>query len=316
MAKGRPKSDTVEFFPHYATSGKTLFILESKFGNDGYAFWFKLLELLCQQEGHYYDFSIDSSWEFLIARARVGTERAVDILHLLAEAGAIDKELYTVGIIWVQHLVDNLAPVYEKRGRKPPERPNVKYPNRNNKSISVPENAISGPGNTAQPVFPSQKIELSRISVPENTQSRVEESRVEESRVIPPIVPLEGDGAAAVFTKYFGEEKITDGLKIELKRLGSAYPPDWIEEAFREAVCQHPDKRHLKYVKGILRRMAREASEREKQDKQSFMLSRLSLKEVRALNEQGPDAVGQWLQEQGYSRDGPRDGLDEDTGPP
>jgi hypothetical protein len=33
---GRKEKQTADYFPHMATSGKTLFILESSFGNDGY----------------------------------------------------------------------------------------------------------------------------------------------------------------------------------------------------------------------------------------------------------------------------------------
>ncbi len=37
----RPLKQTVDYFPHdsHASDSKTLFILESKFGNDGYAFY-------------------------------------------------------------------------------------------------------------------------------------------------------------------------------------------------------------------------------------------------------------------------------------
>jgi len=43
----RPRKQTVDYFPHDTdvSSGKTLTILQSKYGNDGYAFWFKLLRM-------------------------------------------------------------------------------------------------------------------------------------------------------------------------------------------------------------------------------------------------------------------------------
>lgn len=53
----RPTKETVDYFPHFVKCGRTIFILESKYGNDGYAFWFKLLEILGDTEGHYYDCS-------------------------------------------------------------------------------------------------------------------------------------------------------------------------------------------------------------------------------------------------------------------
>ena len=42
----RPAKLTVDYFPHIINQGKTIFIIENNYGNDGYAFWFKLLELL------------------------------------------------------------------------------------------------------------------------------------------------------------------------------------------------------------------------------------------------------------------------------
>jgi len=46
----RPNKQGVDYFPHFVNHGKTMFILEEKFGNNGYAFWFKLLELLGKEE--------------------------------------------------------------------------------------------------------------------------------------------------------------------------------------------------------------------------------------------------------------------------
>ena len=45
---GRLPKKGVEYFPHdtIAASMPTLFVMQAEFGNDGYAFWFKLLEFL------------------------------------------------------------------------------------------------------------------------------------------------------------------------------------------------------------------------------------------------------------------------------
>ena len=47
---GRRKLNSVEYFPHDVKGGKTLFILESRYGNTGYAFWFKTLEILASSD--------------------------------------------------------------------------------------------------------------------------------------------------------------------------------------------------------------------------------------------------------------------------
>ncbi len=123
MAK--PKN-TVEYFPHLCKAGKTMHVLENKFGNDGYAFWFKLLEILAITPGHYYDFLEADDWEYITAKTKVNGEKALTILGTLATIKAIDHELYQVKIIWSQNLVDNLSEVYDRRKSGLPQRPDPK----------------------------------------------------------------------------------------------------------------------------------------------------------------------------------------------
>lgn len=123
---GRAKKIGVDYFSHDTTASgnsKTIFTLESKFGNDGYAFWFKLLEILGMQEGHFYDCSKESNWLFLVAKTRVSEISATEILNILAKMDAIDAKLWSRGVIWSQNYVDRLTELYRKRGIKPPERP-------------------------------------------------------------------------------------------------------------------------------------------------------------------------------------------------
>ncbi len=67
----RPKKKGVDYFPHDCVTGKTIFILEQKYGNDGYAFWFKLLEFLGTKEGHYLDCHNIEDIEFLQAKTHL-----------------------------------------------------------------------------------------------------------------------------------------------------------------------------------------------------------------------------------------------------
>ena len=51
----RPLKTTVDYFPHATQTGKTIAILEAHWGNDGYAFWFKILEVLGGSAGFCYN---------------------------------------------------------------------------------------------------------------------------------------------------------------------------------------------------------------------------------------------------------------------
>jgi len=115
----RPKKATVDYFPHYTASGKTLYALENKFGNDGYAFWFKTLEILGSTEQHFIDCRDFGTWEFLQAKTRLSEEVVLKILELLSKLGAIDAELWSKKIIWSEKFIENLGEAYARREISP-----------------------------------------------------------------------------------------------------------------------------------------------------------------------------------------------------
>lgn len=120
----RPRKDGVDYFPHFVNWGKTIPILESKYGNDGYAVWFKLLEALGKSKHHFIDCSDPNEWEFLLSKLRVAEVSGAEMLGTLARLGAIDHELWTgCKVIWCQNFVDNLQDLYRKRHEGLPTRP-------------------------------------------------------------------------------------------------------------------------------------------------------------------------------------------------
>jgi len=156
----RIQKDTVNYFPHdsNACSSDTITILQNKFGNDGYAFWFKLLEKLASTEGHYLDVSTPIKWNLLLAKTGTNDITTVEIMKLLVEMKAVDEELWDSRLIWCQKLVDNIADVYKNRRREIPQKP-----------ISTNHNGIT-------------TVETP-ITTDESTQSKVNESKVNESKV-------------------------------------------------------------------------------------------------------------------------------------
>lgn len=115
----RPNKATVEYFPHYVDHGKTLYNLEAIYGNDGYAFWFKILELLGKTENHYYDCNEIGEWRYLLSYTKFSEEKANEILKLLAELKAIDYEMWEYKIIFSEKFIDNLQQLYSRRGITP-----------------------------------------------------------------------------------------------------------------------------------------------------------------------------------------------------
>ena len=122
----RPAKQTADYFPHFSVWGKTLTIITNKWGNTGYAIWFKLLELLCRTDGHSYDAGTPEGMEYLLAVFLVEESTVIDVLNHLAKMGNIDQELWQERrIIWCQALVDNLADLYSRRKDSAPTRPKL-----------------------------------------------------------------------------------------------------------------------------------------------------------------------------------------------
>lgn len=130
----RPKKQTVDYFPHDCQHKGTMFILEEKYGNDGYAFWFKMLEVLGTTEGHFIDCNNPHKWLFLTSKTRLTEDKCTELLNLLASLDAIDKELWEASkTIWSDNFVERISEAYRNRILEIPIKPSFLH----KKSISV-----------------------------------------------------------------------------------------------------------------------------------------------------------------------------------
>lgn len=150
----RPKKQVVDYFPHMCIHKKTIYILEQKYGNNGYAFWFKLLEMLGSTEGHYLDLNNDTTWEFLQAKTHIEADLCTEILNLLAKLEAIDPELWNEKIVWSQNFVDGITDVYKNR--------RVEIPVKPDNYIQKPRQAIVSTGNNPQTKLKESKVKESK----------------------------------------------------------------------------------------------------------------------------------------------------------
>lgn len=77
----REQRRDVDYFPHDCTHGRKMHIIESKYGNDGYATWFKLLEELGKANNHYIDISDEMTFEQLTAEFDIETIQRSSIIN-------------------------------------------------------------------------------------------------------------------------------------------------------------------------------------------------------------------------------------------
>jgi DnaD/phage-associated family protein len=225
----RPRKQTVDYFPHDtdASHRKTLTIIQNKYGNDGYAFWYKLLELLGRTPGHFYNFKDPADWEFLIAETHISdTEKANDILETLAILQAIDPGLHKEGVIWSQNFVDRLEDVYIKREKSKPDKPI----SGEKTTVSGAETLVSGGDN------PQTKLNKTKLNEIETKES----SSLSEEII-------------SLYKKMVGlheEESLDEVIENEIKAAINIFPPEWVHDAIQEAIRQN--KKKWSYVAGIL----------------------------------------------------------------
>ena len=111
----RPTKNTVDYFPHDCLHGRKMHIIETKYGNDGYAVWFKILEQLGLSENHYIDLREETQIMYLESILKIDEKLMWQILSDLAKLNAIDKDLYEENIIWSEKFTDSIMDAYKRR---------------------------------------------------------------------------------------------------------------------------------------------------------------------------------------------------------
>jgi len=166
----KPRTQEVDYFPHYCDHGKVLFILETNFQNDGYAVFYKIQELLAKTNGHCYDGSSVEGWEYLLSKMNISEERVISIIEKLVSMKTIDPELWKCRRIWMQTFVDSVVDAYSRRKVDLPSKPDI---------LPTP-NPVSG----MNVDIPPTDQDVSGTNVDIYPQSKVKESKVKESKVI------------------------------------------------------------------------------------------------------------------------------------
>lgn len=125
---GRSPQKGVKYFPHDtdASQRTTLFALESKFGNDGYAFWFKLLEVMGRKDDAAIYCDDSAQWYYLLHYVKMSEQQALEIIEELVKLKAIDPDLWRHRrIIWSDNFIDRLQVLFRKRKEGAPRKPSL-----------------------------------------------------------------------------------------------------------------------------------------------------------------------------------------------
>lgn len=114
----RPERNTVDYFPHYISDGKKMFFIEHKYGNDGYASWYKILESLSSTEFHYLDLKNDSDLMYLSAKCRIDEIKLIQIIDDLVKLGEFNPILWREKILFSEKFIESINDAYARRNNK------------------------------------------------------------------------------------------------------------------------------------------------------------------------------------------------------
>jgi hypothetical protein len=147
----------VDYFPFYVKDGKTLFILESKYGLQGIGFFTNLMRFLCKQPDHHICIEDESDSLYFFAQIRCQESVGMDMLNLMAKTGKIDAELWeSRRVIVSEDLLASLKEAYAKRVNPIIEIEQIR--------LSYPGKAITDPDMPANdPDMPQTKLKKTKL---------------------------------------------------------------------------------------------------------------------------------------------------------
>lgn len=185
----RPERNTVDYFPHFIGSGKKMFFIETKYGNDGYATWFKILEKLSITENHFLNLNEEQDVLFLSSACRIDEKKLFDIISDLVRIGVLNKKCWEKKIIWSDVFIESIQDAYKRR---------------NNKCITFEGLCLHLQSLCITITHENEQIEDS------NTQIKVNKSKVNKSKVNEGEFSFENS-----LIKYgFEEQLVKDWLKV------------------------------------------------------------------------------------------------------
>jgi hypothetical protein len=118
--------NTAEFFPFKVKDGKTLFVLQRKYGLAGIGFFTQIMRWLSLSPGHYYQYVDEYDKDRLNQFCGVGESDTKAMIEDMVKTEKLDPELWRkYQVIFSQDFVDELAELYRKRSTKPLSREDV-----------------------------------------------------------------------------------------------------------------------------------------------------------------------------------------------
>jgi hypothetical protein len=116
----RPERHDVDYFPFFAKRGKTLNILQSKYGLEGIGFFTNLLRFLALTPDHYYCLREEDDRLNFFAEIGLREEgKGMEMIEIMVKTGKLDKELWEGHkVIASEAFLESLEDAYRKRSNE------------------------------------------------------------------------------------------------------------------------------------------------------------------------------------------------------
>ena len=171
----RPERHDVDYFPFYVKDGRTLFILEDKYGCAGTGFFTNMMRFLCRTPDHHFSIADESDRLFFFSKTKCDEVSGTAMLDIMAKTGKIYAPLWVSGrVIISPDLLGSLKDAYAKR---------------NNPIITLQEviefyeeKGVSAAGNTEETELPAPETQQNGESGPGNPQTKLKKTKVKKSK--------------------------------------------------------------------------------------------------------------------------------------
>jgi len=205
----RPERRDADYFPFYAKDGRTLHILESKYGCKGTGFFTNVMRFLTLQPNHHFCIADDSDFLYFFSRCKCDEESGLDMLNIMSKTGKICSTCWvSYRVIVSGDLLDSLKDAYK---------------NRNNPIITIEEILVSYQDNPAHAELLTEETHIEEdnhgVSYQDNPQRKGKETKVNNIYVFytSKIEPEQKSSQRAKgnikhWLKHFSEEDLTSSI--------------------------------------------------------------------------------------------------------
>ncbi|GGG97550.1 DUF4373 domain-containing protein [Pedobacter zeae] len=165
----REQRKDVDYFPHKCNHSAALHVIETKYGNDGYCAYYRLMEELGKAKNHYIKIANEMTFMYLVSALKVSDEIAKNIISDLVKLEVFDKHLYEeYQVIWSEDFTESVKDAYRNRV-------NLIF------QYSDVLSEISGKNGQSSARL-TQETEKKALVIPKVKKSKEKESKVEYSK--------------------------------------------------------------------------------------------------------------------------------------